>query len=135
MPLSKVLKQDFHYNYIKKDGDKAEMLLLDADSLMYKNETENAYEDLYKDKKLFDFSNYPKDSKYYNDANSILVGEMKDKTSGVPVKGFVVLNSKIYTFITEENHGSEKRKGIIKMFLMVNQSMEITKMSCSMNHI
>ena len=39
---------------------------------------------------------------------------MKDKTSGVPVKGFVVLNSKIYNFITEENHGSEKGKDINK---------------------
>ena len=37
------------------------MLLIDADSLMYKSQTENAYEDLYKDKKLSDFSNYPKD--------------------------------------------------------------------------
>ena len=32
---------------------------------MYKIEAENHYEDFYKDKELFDFSNYPKDSKNY----------------------------------------------------------------------
>ena len=33
------------------------MLLTDTDDLMYKIETENVYEDLYKDKELFNFSN------------------------------------------------------------------------------
>ena len=45
--LSKVLVQDFYYNYIKnKYVDKAEMLLTDTGSLIYKIETENIYEDL-----------------------------------------------------------------------------------------
>ena len=40
------------------------MLLTDTYSLMYKIEidAENVYEDFYKDKKLFDISNYIKDS-------------------------------------------------------------------------
>ena len=38
--------------------------LTDTDTLMYKIETENVNEDLYKDKELFDFNNCPKDSKY-----------------------------------------------------------------------
>ena len=37
------------------------MLLTDTDSLMYKIETENVYEDFYKSKELFDFRNYSKD--------------------------------------------------------------------------
>ena len=46
-----MLKKDFHYNYIKnKYGIKAEMLLADTDILMCKIETENIYEELYKDK-------------------------------------------------------------------------------------
>ena len=53
--------QDFHYNYIKdKNGDKAEMLITDSDSLMYKTEAENLYEGFYNDKKLFEFSKYTK---------------------------------------------------------------------------
>ena len=47
--------KDFHYNCIKnKYGDKAWMFLADSDSLVYKTEAENIYED---------FSNYPKDLK------------------------------------------------------------------------
>ena len=54
----------------------------------------------------FDFSNYPKDSKYQNGANNLVVSKMKDETSSVPIKGFVGLKSKMYTFIKEENHES-----------------------------
>ena len=31
----------------------------------------------------------------------------------MPIKGFVGLKSKMYTFITEDNHESKKAKGII----------------------
>ena len=58
---NKILMQYFHYNYVKNEyGDKAEMLLTDNNSLMYKIEAENVYEDFYKDKELFDFSDYSK---------------------------------------------------------------------------
>ena len=75
--------QDFHYNY-------TEMLLTDANTLMYKVKAENVIEDFYKDKELFDFSNYPKDSKY-NNSNNLVVEKMKDKASGASVKGFAGL--------------------------------------------
>ena len=47
------------------------MLIRDTDSFIYKIEAENVYEDLYKDKELFNFSNYPIDSTYYNNRNSV----------------------------------------------------------------
>ena len=62
LDLSKVLMQDFHYNYIKnKYRGKAEMLLTDAVSPMYKFETKNVYTVFFKNKELFDFSNYSKE--------------------------------------------------------------------------
>ena len=45
------------------------MLLTDTDSLKYKIETENVFEDSYNHKELFDFSSYPKNSKFYNGVN------------------------------------------------------------------
>ena len=39
---------------------------------------------------------------------------MKDETSGLPIKGFLGLKSKSYTFITEENHETKKAKTINK---------------------
>ena len=44
LDLSKVLMQNFHCNYINsKYGDKANMIITDTDSLMYKIEDENVY--------------------------------------------------------------------------------------------
>ena len=71
--------QDSLYKYIKnKYGDKAEMLLTGTSSLIYKIKTENVYEDFYIHKQFLDFSNYPEDSKSYNDANNLVVNKMKD---------------------------------------------------------
>ena len=88
------------------------MLLRDNDSIIYEIETKNVYEDL--EEELFDFSNYPKDSKYFHGANSLVVGKIKDETSGVAIKGFVGLKSRMDTFITEDSHESKKTRGIIK---------------------
>ena len=49
--------------------------------------------------KLCGFSNYPEDSKFYGNANHLVVGKIKYETAGVPIKVFVGLRSKMYTFI------------------------------------
>ena len=54
----------------KKCGNKAQLMFTDADSLMYETETENVAEDFYKDKKLFNFSNYSEESEIYDDAKN-----------------------------------------------------------------
>ena len=83
------------------------MLLTDTDSLTYKIEAENVYEDFYKDKTLFHFSSYPKDSKYYNNEKNFLVGKMEDETCSMPiyVHNKTIMNLKkhqvlIATFLT-----------------------------------
>ena len=93
------------------------MLLTDTDGLMCKIEAKNVFGDSGKDKELFDLSNYPEYSKYYNNANNLVIYKTKDETCGVPMTCFVGLKSKIYTFITEENHESKKPKDINKKFV------------------
>ena len=56
---------DFHYNFIKKDFD-AELLFTDTDSFTYEIKSENVYEELFKWKDLFYFSNNSKDSKFFD---------------------------------------------------------------------
>ena len=56
---------DFHYNFIKKDFD-AELLFTDTDSFTYEIKSENVYEELFKWKDLFYFSNYSEDSKFFD---------------------------------------------------------------------
>ena len=41
---------------------------------------EDVYEDLSKDKEMFDFNNYFAESKYYNDSHKLFVGKMKYET-------------------------------------------------------
>ena len=54
---------DFHYKFFKKCFD-AELLFTVTDSLTYEIKSENVYEEFFKWKGLFDFSNYSKDSNF-----------------------------------------------------------------------
>ena len=81
LKLSKSLMYDFHYNFIKKHFD-AELLFTDTDSLTYEIKSEDVYEEFFKHKHLFDFSNYPKDSKFFDPTNKKVIGKMKDEKEG-----------------------------------------------------
>ena len=65
LDLSKWMMYDFHYNFIKKNFN-AELLFTDTDSLVYEIKLENIYEEFFKWKDFFDFSNYLKDSIFYD---------------------------------------------------------------------
>ena len=62
LELSKWLMYDSHYNFIKKHFH-AELLFTDTESLTYEIKSEDVYEEFFKHKHLFAFSNYPKGSK------------------------------------------------------------------------
>ena len=62
--LSKVLKYEFHYDYIKNTyGNNWRLLFTDVVSLIYEIKTENVYKDFRNDKDMFDFNNYSTKSK------------------------------------------------------------------------
>ena len=81
---------DSHYSFIKKKFD-AELLFIDTDSLTYEIKSEGAYEEYFKWEDLFDFSNYPKDSKFFNETNKNVIGKMKDEFGGAIVDKFIRL--------------------------------------------
>ena len=68
---------DFHYNFIKKNVD-AKLLFTDTDSLTYEIKSEDVYEEFFKHKHLFNFSNYSKYSKFFHPANKKVIGKMKN---------------------------------------------------------
>ena len=51
----------------------------------------------FKWKDLFDFSNYSKDSKFFDETNKKVIGKMKDEFGGIIVDEFVGLKSKMYS--------------------------------------
>ena len=98
--LNRLLMSEFHYNYIKaRYNNYAKLLFKDRDSLIYEIETDDIYEDSYEDKDLFDFSDYSKDSKFFDPFNKKVVGKIKDELKGKIISEFVGLKSKMYSLI------------------------------------
>ena len=96
LDLSKWKMYDFHYNFNKNNFD-AELLFTDTDSLTYEKKSKNVYEEFYQWKDLFDFSNYSKDSTFFNETNKKVIGKMKGEFGGVIIIAFVGLKSKRYS--------------------------------------
>ena len=96
LELRKWLIYDFHYNFIKKKFD-AELLFTDTESLTYEIKSEDIYEKNFKLKHLFDFSNYPEDSKFFDPTNKKVIDKMKDVLEGKATGEFVGLKSKLHS--------------------------------------
>ena len=101
---------DFRYNYIKRKFN-ARLLFTDTDSLVDEIETEDNFEDFYKDKHLFDLSNYPKDSKFFDPDNEKVIGKMKDESKGKIKDEFVGLKSKMHSMNVDDKE-NKTGKGI-----------------------
>ena len=65
------------------------MLFTDTDSLTYEIKPEKVYKQCFKWKDLFDFNNYPKDSRFFDETNKNVIGKMKDEFGRVIVIEFV----------------------------------------------
>ena len=74
----------------------AKLFFTDTDSLTYEIKPENVYEKFSKWKDLFDFRNYQKDSKFFDEANKRVIGKMKGEFGEVFIDEFVGLKSKMY---------------------------------------
>ena len=115
LDLSKTLMYDFHYNYIKSQySDKAKLLFTDTDSLTYEIEAEDVYQDFWKDRYLFDNSDYPERSQFFDKMNKKVIGKFKDEVGGTPIVEFVGLRSKMYSYTKDNNKGGCTAKGIKK---------------------
>ena len=91
LDFSKLLMCKFHYGYIKNKFD-AKLLFTDTDSLVYEIKgKKDVYEDFYSDKNLFDFSEYPVDSKFFDSKNKKAIGKMNDEFKGEIIGEFVGL--------------------------------------------
>ena len=78
----------------------------------YEIKSENVYEKFFKWKDLFDFSNYSKDSKFFDETNEKVIGKIKDEFGGVIVAEFVGLKSKMYSIIKIDDKECNTAKGL-----------------------
>ena len=79
--------------------------LLTKTVFTYEIKSEDVYEEFFKHKHLFDFSNYPKDSKFFDEANKKVIGKIKDESEGKIIDEFVGLKSKMHYM--ENSDGKE----------------------------
>ena len=103
---------DFHFNFIKTDFD-AELLFTGTDSFTYERKSENVYEEFFKWKDLFEFSNYSKDSKSFDKTNKKVIGKMKDEFRGVIVIESFGLKSKMHSMKKIDGKECNTAKGVI----------------------
>ena len=80
---------------------------------MHDNETGNVYDNLSKNKEMFDCSNYSAESKHCNDSNALVIGKM----GGIAIEEFVGLKPKMYSALVSSSKENKKLKGTKKMLL------------------
>ena len=89
-------------------------MFTDTDSLVYEIKTEDVYENFYQDKNLFDFSDYPLNSTFFDPVNKKVIGKMKDELKGKIISEFAGLKSKMYSLTDADNEEDTKAKGVNK---------------------
>ena len=116
LELSKCKMYEHHYLVMKKHFPEIKLLYMDTDSLTYEIITENVYEDLKDIIQHFDTSNYPENHFLYSKENKKKLGFFKDETGGIPIKSFVGLRAKMYSYCLEDENNTERKsaKGIPK---------------------
>ena len=87
-------------------------VIIYTDGLSYEIKSKDVYKEFFKYKHLFDFSNYPKDSKFFYQANEKVIGKMKDESEGKIIDEFVGLKSKIYSMKNIDGKESNTAKGV-----------------------
>ena len=132
LDLSKILMYDFHYNYIKnKYGSKAKLLFTDTDSLCYEIETKDIY------KELGRTNNYltiviTHNSPYFSAENKKVIGKFKDEAAGMPIKEFIGLRSKMYSYVKDDGKNEKTAKGFRKYVIEKNITHDNDK-DCLLN--
>ena len=63
-------------------------------------------------KHLFDFSNFSKDSKFYDSQNEMVAGKIKVVNKGISVDKFVGLNSKVHSILSDDGKESNTAKRV-----------------------
>ena len=66
---------------------------------------------------MFDFNDYPLNSKFFDSVNKKVIGKMKDEFKGKTISEFAGLKSKTYSLISVHNEEVTKAKGANKKIL------------------
>ena len=74
--------------------------------------SKDVYEEFFKRKRLFEFSNFLRDFKFYYNKNQMVAGKMKIVYRRILVNKFVGLKSKIFSMLSDDGKESNTAKGV-----------------------
>jgi hypothetical protein len=124
LELSKLHMYKIHYDLMKKKyEEKAILMYMDTDSLVYEIETEDVYDDLRGIGGSFDLSVYPSNFKIHDKINKGVLGTLKDEFASFELNNkmylncithFTCLRSKSYSLKTLSDQVVKKCKGVVK---------------------
>ena len=106
LEASKLHMYQFWYDHLKnKYNDKVNLIYTDTDSLIIQFETDDIYKDMFEDKNLYDFSEYPINYPNYDITNKKFLGKFKDEIKSLIITEFIGLKPKMYSFnyINDDN--------------------------------
>ena len=101
LETSKLHLYECWYDHLKvKYGDKIKLIYTDTDSFVIEVETD----DIYKDRHLYDFSDYPKDHPNYDVVNKKVYGIFSDDLNGKIITEFTADKPKMYSYEYIDNY-------------------------------
>ena len=115
LELSKLIMYKFHYDFILPKFPETSILFTDTDSFCYYIKTkEDVYETIRGNSEWFDFSNYPKNHRNYDEnINHLTPGVFKDEMASVPILEFIGLRAKMYSILACNGYGKRTAKGLL----------------------
>ena len=90
--------------------------------------TEDAYQDIWSQRDLYDFSDYAKNSPFYNASNKKVPRKFKDECGGLPMGSFIGLRSKMYSYLMDNGKNNKTCKGVKKDVIKKIYHIATTKM-------
>ena len=105
LEASKLHMYQFWYDHLKvKYGDKIQLIYTDTDSFVIEVEIDDTYKDMYEDRHLYDFSDYPKDHPNYSLDNKKVYGIFKDDLNAKIITEFTADKPKMYSYEYIDNY-------------------------------
>ena len=69
---------------------------------------------------MFHNSDYPKDSKFFDSTNKKVIGKFKDEAAVMPIREFVGLRSKMYSYVKDNGKNEKTAKDVRKYVIKKN---------------
>ena len=79
-------------------------------------------------RKTYDFSDFAKNSPFYDASNKKVPGKFKDECGGLPMGSFIGLRSKMYSYLMDNGKNNKTCKGVKKDVIKKIYHIATTKM-------